>query len=147
LHLSKAAFLQTRALAEAKLEKPGLTDAQAIEQIVPGLKYEITPEGNAILPIDVNLKQFPAEKSFWQIYKEATSRGDSMTDPEGTSLMALPQYFKMMMATWVLSMASRTVSSELDNLGLADVRRSMGIGAKPRGRPHIRAEAQRWKMQ
>lgn len=124
-----------------------MTDAEAIEQIVPGLKYEITPEGNAILPIDVNLKQFPVEKSFWQLYKEATSRGDAMTDPEGTAAVSLPQYLKMMMASWVLSVAAKTVSSELDSLGLADVRRSMGIGAKARGRPHMQAQAQSWRIQ
>lgn len=138
---------QTRSLSDVKAEHPDLTDAQAIEQIVPGLKYEITEEGNAILPIDVNLKQFPAEKSFWQLYKEATSRGDSMTDPEGTSAVSLPQYLKMMAASWVLSVAARTISSELDSLGLADVRRSMGIGVKPRGRQHMRAQAQAWKLQ
>lgn len=123
-----------------------MTDEQAIEQIVPGLKYEITEDGKAVLPIDVNLKQFPAEKSFWQLYKEATSRGDAMTDPEGTSMVSLAQYMKVMMASWVLSVAAKTVSSELDSLGLADVRRSMGIGARPRGRAHMKAQAPTWQL-
>lgn len=123
-----------------------MTDAEAIEQIVPGLKYEVTDDGKAILPIDVNLKQFPAEKSFWQLYKEATSRGDSMTDPEGTSSLSLGNHMKVLLASWVLAVATKTVSSELDSLGLADVRRSMGIGAKQRGRAHMKAQTQGWQL-
>lgn len=70
-----------------------------------------------------------------------------MTDPEGTTSLSIAHHFKVMVASWVLAVAAKTVSSELDSLGLADVRRSMGIGAKQRGRPHMKAQAQAWRLQ
>lgn len=134
---------QTRALAEIKLEQPEITDAQAIEQILPGMPYDIK-DSQLTVPLDITLKQFPVEKSFWQLYKEASSQGDAMTDPSATSVSSLllnfPHLIKIAFATWIMSSASKVVSSELDSLGLADVRKSMGIGAKPRGRAHMRAE-------
>lgn len=126
-----------------RLEKPGISDAQAIEEILPGLNYEVTEDGRVILPIDVNLKQFPAEKSFWQLYKEAANKGDAMSDPAASLLHA----GKVAVSAWILSAAARVLSEEMDSLGLANIRRSVGIGRKARGRAHLRAEAPGWVLQ
>ena len=125
-----------------KLEQPSISDAQAIEQILPGLKYEVTEDQRVVLPIDVNLKQFPAERTFWQLYKETASKGDSMGDPAASLLHA----GKVALSSWILSAAARVLSEEMDSLGLADIRRSVGIGGKARGRAHIRAEAPKWTV-
>jgi hypothetical protein len=130
---------QTRSLAEKKLENPELTDAQAIEEILPGIKYEMTEDNRVVMPIDVDLKQFPVEKSFWQLYKEASRSGDAMTDP-AASIFLLPTYIKMALASWVVNAASKTLIDELDSMGLADVRRGMGIGPKAKRRAWMRAE-------
>lgn len=135
---------QTRALTELRLEQPELSDAAAIEQILPGLKYDLTEDGRVILPLDVTLKQFPVQKSFWQLYKEASSKGDAMTDPSAS--FTLPTLIKAAFAGWILSTASKVLTEEMDNLGLADIRRGLGIGSKARGRAHMRAESPRWSF-
>jgi len=139
--LAAEVFL-TRSLAEKKLENPELSDAQAVEEILPGIKYEITEDNQVVMPIDVDLKQFPVEKSFWQLYKEASSKGDAMTDP-AASIFLLPTYIKMALASWVVNAASKTLIEELDSLGLADVRRGMGLGPKAKRRAWMRAEMPR----
>lgn len=123
-----------------------MTDIQVVEQVMPGIKYSLADDGKLVVPLDVNLKQFPLEKTFWERYREATSRGDAMTDPQ-MAILAVPTMLKVAFASWILSTARKVVSDELDGLGLADVRRSLGIGQKPRGRAHMRAEAPRWTFQ
>lgn len=69
-----------------------------------------------------------------------------MTDPHA-SVMDASQILRMAVTSWLLSAARKATSEELDRLGLADVRRGLGIGARSRGRAQIRAEAPRWAVQ
>lgn len=131
-------------MAALKLEKPGITDAEAIQEILPGMKFEVDDQ-KVVVPIDVDLKQFPVEKSFWQLYKEMANKGDAINDPGhagGPSSMV--NLIKVAVAGWVLSSAAKVLTEEMDSLGLADVRRAMGVGSRSRGRAYMRAEAPRW---
>ena len=123
-----------------RLEKPEISDLDAIEEMMPGVGFEVTEDRRVIVPLDVNLKQFPLEKSFWQLYKESSVQGDAMSESSYAALQ-LPQIFKIALVSWVLSSAARVLSQEMDSLGLADVRRGLGVGTKSRGRPWMRAEA------
>jgi hypothetical protein len=54
--------------------------------------------------------------------QEANRRGDGI---EASNLM---HYFKASAATWLMSLAAGMVASELEDLGLGDARRGLGIG-------------------
>lgn len=72
-----------------------------------------------------------------------------MTDPAaslsaGGMLVNFPQMAKMALASWIIGTASKVLTEEMDSVGLADVRRGLGIGQKARGRAWLRAEAPKW---
>lgn len=88
-----------------------------------------------------DIKQFPVEKSFWQLIRDAS--GPEMTDPHAF-MPRIGAVATVILAEWIRSAARQAVAGELDQLGLADVRRSMGLGFGRRGRMHMRAEVPRW---
>lgn len=65
--------------------------------------------------------------------QEASRRGDSM------ELSTLKQYLKVSAATWVLQLAAGMVSAELEEMGLGDARKGLGLGNATR-RGWMRAE-------
>jgi hypothetical protein len=81
------------------------------------------------------------EKGFWQQIKEAQARGDAL---EQTSV-SLPHVLKLAAASWLVQVGTSMLANELDDLGLANVRQSIGLGSRKR-RDWFRASLPRLDM-
>ncbi|KAL8280683.1 hypothetical protein RQP46_007006 [Phenoliferia psychrophenolica] len=123
-------------LAGYKEDHPEATDDEAIATLLgPNSTFERGPNGETLMQVDVRLKRFPAQKSFWAQLGEATKRGDSI-DPA-----AVAHYLKVSAAQYLLRVAAGVVSSEMEDLGLGNARAGLGLGSA-RQKSWMRAE---WK--
>lgn len=75
-----------------------------------------------LLMMDVRLKRFPIHKSFWQQAKEAANQGDSINS------VSMGQLVKVTVASLVLKIVAGVLVSEMEDLGLNDARRGLGLG-------------------
>ncbi|KAM0752047.1 hypothetical protein T439DRAFT_379176 [Meredithblackwellia eburnea MCA 4105] len=118
-----------------KEDNPGTTDEDAIAALLPDATFDKGPNGETLMQVDVRLKRFPVQKSFWEQFREASRKGDSI-DPQ-----TAVRYLKASMAAWVLQLAAGVVANEMDELGLGDARSALVLGLGPsRRRSWMRAE-------
>lgn len=126
-------------IAGHQADRPELTQAQAIKELLPDSHFAENDRGELLLEMDVRLKRFPVQKGFWQLIKDSSRRGDSME-----VLAELPAMVRAQAAVWVYGVASRVVASGVDEVvgavGGADVRRGLGLGGAGSSRGTMRAE-------
>ncbi|GAA6057072.1 hypothetical protein JCM3770_001444 [Rhodotorula araucariae] len=101
-------------IAGYKEQNPGATEQDAMRELLPDVKFVQADNGELALALDVTLKRFPVQKSFWQQLADASRRGDSLGD--SVSLALLPQLHALRAATasWFLSSVADSVVEELN---------------------------------
>lgn len=132
--LSDAAMLAaelylTKAVQQTQIDNPGMSGGDALDEILPNLPHSMNEDGTLALQLDINLKRFPVEKSFWQTVVEQSQKGDSIdTSSVALRFADLATMFRLA-ATVVLV---KMLSNELDQLGLGEVvrRRESGRGIR-----------------
>ncbi|BGP42816.1 hypothetical protein JCM10449v2_006828 [Rhodotorula kratochvilovae] len=134
-------------IAGYKEQNPGATEQDAMRELLPDVKFVQADNGELALALDVTLKRFPIQKSFWQQLADASRRGDSLGD--SVSLALLPQLHALRSAAarWFLSSVADSVVEELNATGTGGTGLGRGAGARWGVREGKRAEwagAGRW---
>ncbi|KAM0790960.1 hypothetical protein ACM66B_004265 [Microbotryomycetes sp. NB124-2] len=125
-------------IAGYKQQHPDMSDLEAVRALMPESNWQLDENGALTMQMDVRLKRFPVQKSFWQQVQEASARGDSM------DVSMLSNYMKAAAARWFLQLAAGTVANELEDLGISPrgafgASDLMGLGGGSR-RSWMRAE-------
>ncbi|GAA5944313.1 uncharacterized protein JCM15063_006554 [Sporobolomyces koalae] len=140
-------------VAGYKEENPDISDHEAIKALIPDAQFAQGSDGELALAVDVRLKRFPVQKSFWQSLSEASRRGDSMGD--SVSMAILPSFSSIQqeLSRWFFTMmADRVVErfdDELNGLGVNTGRRSSASAFTPglaRSNLSSRFGGVRWEM-
>ncbi|KAK4048134.1 hypothetical protein OIV83_005004 [Microbotryomycetes sp. JL201] len=100
-------------IAGFKQDHPEMSDIEAIRALMPESNWQLDENGALTMQMDVRLKRFPVQKSFWQQVQEASARGDSM------DVEMLSNYVKASVAQWFLQLAAGTVANELEEFGVS----------------------------
>lgn len=126
--LTQARTCSSRPLFILPLTPP---PTEAIKELLPDSQFAESEHGELLLEMDVRLKRFPEHKSFWQLIKDSSKRGDSME-----VLANLPTMARAQAAQWLYGVASSVVASGVDevvgSVGMGDVRKGLGVGARVR---------------
>ncbi|GAA6013233.1 hypothetical protein JCM10207_000827 [Rhodosporidiobolus poonsookiae] len=112
-------------IAGYKEQNPEVTDQEAIKTLLPDAKFVQADGGELAMQVDVRLKRFPLQKSFWQQLADASRRGDSMSDQLSLALLPSLSALKAAVARSFLGAVADSVVGEL-NLSSSS---GTGVGA------------------
>ncbi|KAJ8292309.1 Protease 4 [Rhodotorula toruloides] len=101
-------------IAGYKEENPGVSDDEAIRMLLPDAKFAIMEDGEVAMQVDVTLKRFPVQKSFWQQLAEASRRGDSLGDSVHALFSPTLAALRVATAKWFLGAVADSVVEELN---------------------------------
>ncbi|BGP27049.1 protease IV [Rhodotorula toruloides] len=101
-------------IAGYKEENPGVSDDEAIRTLLPDAKFAIMEDGEVAMQVDVTLKRFPVQKSFWQQLAEASRRGDSLGDSVQALFSPTLAALRTATAKWFLGAVADSVVDELN---------------------------------
>ncbi|GAA5995641.1 uncharacterized protein JCM10292_005296 [Rhodotorula paludigena] len=125
-------------IAGYKEQHPGTTDEQAMRDLLPDVKYVQAENGELALALDVTLKRFPVQKSFWQQLADASRRGDSLGDSVHSLLGPQLAALRTAAARWFVGAIADSVVDELNaaggGSGAPGVDAGVGLGARYRQR-------------
>ncbi|GAA5883119.1 hypothetical protein JCM16303_006100 [Sporobolomyces ruberrimus] len=128
-------------VAGYKEENPEVADHDAIKALIPDAKFATSEDGEVALAVDVRLKRFPIEKSFWQSLSEASRRGDSMSDSFSTALVPSFSSMSQEVSKWFFTLMADRVVERLDG-------ELSGLGVYAGGRrnytPGLSTASNRW---
>ncbi|KPV72572.1 uncharacterized protein RHOBADRAFT_55673 [Rhodotorula graminis WP1] len=113
-------------IAGYKEQNPGATDQDAMRELLPDVKFVQADNGELALALDVTLKRFPVQKSFWQQLADASRRGDSLGDSVSSVLVPQLHALRTVAARWFLSAVADSVVEELN--GSATPGAGSGVG-------------------
>ncbi|GAA5902292.1 hypothetical protein JCM8208_007251 [Rhodotorula glutinis] len=113
-------------IAGYKEQNPGATDQDAMRELLPDVKFVQADNGELALALDVTLKRFPVQKSFWQQLADASRRGDSLGDSVSSVLLPQLHALRTVTARWFLSAVADSVVEELN--GSSAPRAASGVG-------------------
>ncbi|GAA6064734.1 hypothetical protein JCM10212_000405 [Sporobolomyces blumeae] len=101
-------------IAGYKEENPDMSDSDAIAALLPEAKFLQAQDGELALAVDVRLKRFPVEKSFWKSLSEASRRGDSMSDSFSAALLPSFSSIQESLSRWFLTMLADRIVERVD---------------------------------
>ncbi|KAK4055373.1 hypothetical protein OIO90_003211 [Microbotryomycetes sp. JL221] len=108
-------------IAGYKQLNPDMSDLDAVKALMPDSNWQLDDNGALTMQMDVRLKRFPIQKTFWQQVQEANARGDSI------DLNTLKLKVKQILVKSLFQFMVTHVVNEFEEMGM-DVSKPFNVG-------------------